>query len=65
VSPSTVLFFAKENRMQFENDKIIADLMGQLILPNPDGMASAFTAPMASPCGSSARAISARERVAN
>ena len=32
--------------MQFENDRIIADLMEQLIESGPDGMASAFTALM-------------------
>lgn len=32
--------------MQFENDRIIADLMEQLIENGPDGMASAFTALM-------------------
>jgi hypothetical protein len=41
-----VLSFAKENRMQSENDRIIADLMEQLIESGPDGMASAFTALM-------------------
>ena len=40
-----VLPFAKENRMQTTtDDRIIADLMEQLIETGPDGMAATFAA---------------------